>query len=53
MLSLYLAPFAEFLEFDFTFDELTVFARPIIDARAFATSELEKLILRHRRELYS
>ena len=46
------APLAEFLEFDFAGDELSVLARPIIDARAFGTGKPYELILRHVAKLY-
>jgi hypothetical protein len=43
------APTTILFEFDFAFDKLAVFARPIIDAAAFAARELDELILRHSR----
>jgi hypothetical protein len=39
------APFAVFLEFDLTRDELSILARPIIGAVALAASQPEQLIL--------
>ena len=45
MLRVRLAPFAILLEFNFARDQLTVLARPVVDAVAFRAREFEKLIL--------
>ncbi len=45
--SLRAAPLAPLLEFNLALDELTVFARPIIDAAALRAREFDELILRH------
>ena len=53
MLGMRLTPPAILLELDLFGDELFIFARPIIDAIAFGTGELEKLILGHNVDNYS
>ena len=46
------APFAVLFEFDFLGNELLIFTRPIVRARALLTSYLYELILRHEATLY-
>ncbi len=41
------APFTILFEFNFTFHQLLVLGRPIVDALAFAAGELYESILRH------
>jgi len=46
------APFAVLFELYFTGYQLLVFARPVVDVLAFATSELDKSFLGHVETLY-
>ncbi len=50
--SILLAPFAVLLELDFLGDELTVFARPVIDTLTVPAGEFDELILGHIAALY-
>jgi hypothetical protein len=53
MLSMQLAPFAVLLDIDLALDKLAVLAGPIVNAAAAGAGEFEKLVLRHREQLYS
>ena len=46
------APLAELIELNFARHQLLVFARPIVDALAFAALQLYKAVLGHAKGLY-